>query len=95
METRPEPDRTAEEFELLFEESLELEGGMGAVAWAVLEMFRRGGMEERSIDQLHDQMSAFFAKPSDQDCNLILEVLETRLARDRSPITGRWYGKRS
>jgi hypothetical protein len=86
-----EPHRFKTEDELLFERSQEFQGGLGAVAWAVLEMLRRGGMPEESLMSWYEEMTRRFARPSDEDCNAILGVVERRLAADRNPTSGRWY----
>lgn len=90
MKTIKEAGRTGDELERLYENSLTLEGGMGAVAWAALEMFRRGGMSQAQIQALREQMNTYFAKPTDDDCNSILGVLEKRLSDDRTSANV-WY----
>jgi hypothetical protein len=84
-------DLTFQDFEELYKESLELKGGMGAMAWAVLEMFKRGGLEGEPLVQLLESMKQYFVQPSNCDCNAILEVLERRLKEDKDPLTGKWY----
>jgi hypothetical protein len=78
------------EFEKLLEDSKELQGPMGAVAFAVLEMFRRGGLEPDYIQALHEQMKFYFVTPSNDECNVILKVVEKRLKDERQP-NGAWY----
>ena len=75
----------------LWAKSNELEGGMGAVAFAVLEMFRRGGMEENEVIALHEKMKTYFMVPSNEECNAILGVVEERLKQDKRLENGKWY----
>jgi hypothetical protein len=77
-------------FEQLLNDSHELKGGMGAVAWAALEMFKQAGMPQAQRDELCAQMTEYFAKPTDDVCNAILKVLEARLQQDKEG-TGVWY----
>lgn len=72
------------------ERSRELEGGMGAVAFACLEMFRRGGMADREVELLHAKMKQYFMNPSNEECNVILRVVETRLEEEKLPGNV-WY----
>ncbi len=74
----------------LLSASQALESGMGAVAWATLEMFKRGGMTESDLAALQSSMNEYFAKPSNEECNTILSVLETRLREDKKS-TDAWY----
>ena len=71
--------------------SQELKTGMGAVAWAVLEMFRRGGMTSDEVSELHRKMNEYFPLPSNDECNAILKVVETRLHEDKSEANQLWY----
>jgi hypothetical protein len=57
---------------------------MGAIAWAVLEMFRRGGMEPSRVNAIHEEMTKYFAIPGNDDCNAILKVVEERLRSDKT-----------
>lgn len=75
----------------LKEDSMKLESGMGAVAWAVLEMFKRGGMPQEEIDSIHKQMDHYFAKPANDECNAILKVVEDRLQEDKIDSKEIWY----
>jgi hypothetical protein len=63
---------------------------MGAIAFAVLEMFRRGGMNPTEVTALHDQMKTYFMIPTNAECNDICAMVETRL-REEKTGTGRWY----
>ena len=71
-------------------EAAEFKGGMGAVAWAVLEMFKRARLPEGEIMQLRTKMDEYFVKPSNDECNAILKVLETRLQKDKG-AGNLWY----
>ena len=82
---------SSEEFDSLLAESQSYQGGLGAVAWAVLEMLRRGRMHEQDLQKIYDQMVATFARAEDDECDLVVRVLEARLAADKDPETGRWY----
>lgn len=73
------------------EEASSLKSGLGAVAWATLEMFRRGGMPEQELKRIHERMNTYFAMPSDDECNAILRVVETRLVEDKNPDSNTWY----
>lgn len=72
-------------------EASSLKSGLGAVAWATLEMFKRGGMPEGEIKQIHEKMNEYFAKPSNDVCNAVLEVVEARLNEDKEPNSNTWY----
>ena len=76
----------------LLEESASIKSGMGSVAWAVLEMFRRGGMPEAEVKAVHAQMDKYFPNPSNEECNTILRVVEERMEQDREE-KGRWYSQ--
>ena len=83
------------EFQALLSKSKELEGGMGAVAFAVLEMFRRGGMPESEVEALHSKMKTYFMVPTNAECNAILAVVLKRLASDKLAENGSWYPSNS
>ncbi len=72
------------EFQSLLENSKELPGPMGAVALAVLEMFRRGGLESNSVLALHETMKYYFATPTTEEREAILKVVRQRLNEDQS-----------
>jgi hypothetical protein len=74
----------------LKQEASTLKSGFGAVAWAVLEMFKRGGMPESEIKAIHEKMNHYFAQPSNVECNAILKVVEDRLLEDKE-TSGVWY----
>jgi hypothetical protein len=74
----------------LLEESREFEGAMGVVAWATLEMCRQGGMPAEEREALHRSMMRYFTEPTDEVCNRILSVVETRLETHRM-AEGNWY----
>ena len=72
-------------------ESAELKSGLGSIAWATLEMFKRGGMPAEEIKQIQDKMNHYFAKPSNDVCNSVLRVVEARLAEDKEANSNIWY----
>jgi hypothetical protein len=74
----------------LKQEAATLKSGFGAVAWAVLEMLKRGGMPQSEVQAIHEKMNHYFAKPSNEECNAILKVVEDRLIEDKEP-SGIWY----
>lgn len=78
-------------YEKFLDESLELEGAMGAIAFATLEMFRRGGLPEAEVKALHEKMKVYFMRPSNEECNAILRMVETRLEADKEPERDVWY----
>ena len=78
------------DFKTLKEESNELKSGLGAVAWATLEMFRQGGMSEDETKLIHDKMNQYFANPTNETCNVILQVVEERLQEDKK-AENIWY----
>jgi len=71
--------------------SLELKSGMGAVSWAVLEMFKRAGMPQTEVAALHQKMNEYFPKPSNDECNAILKVVEARLDEEKADDKELWY----
>lgn len=75
----------------LKKESEALKSGMGVVSWAVLEMFKRAGMPKAEVDQLHAKMNEYFPKPSNDECNAILKVVEARLESDKENDSNLWY----
>ena len=76
--------------DMLLTKSQSMEGGMGAIAFAVLEMFRRGGMSEGEVKELHEKMKVYFMKPSNDECNAILKMVEIRLQSDKDHGQS-WY----
>lgn len=86
-----QPSETEFDISELKKSSMQLESGMGAVAWAVLEMFRRGGMPEIEITALHEKMNRYFMEPTNAECNAILKVVEERLREDKVSSGDRWY----
>lgn len=85
------PDDISPSYDTTLERSREMEGGMGAIAFAVLEMFRLGGMDEDSIKNIHEKMQHYFMIPTNKECNAICKVVETRLAEDRRQDNSLWY----
>ena len=75
----------------LKEEAASLKSGLGAVAWATLEMLKRGGMPAAELNQMHEKMIECFAKSPNDVCNAVLRVVETRLAEDKEPGSNIWY----
>ncbi|MBP9707350.1 MAG: hypothetical protein KBD78_06865 [Oligoflexales bacterium] len=78
-------------YKKLLEQSQALKSGLGAVSWAVLEMFRRGGMEAAKINAIQEDMIKFFAVPDGDECNVILKVVEQRLQEDKISSNDCWY----
>lgn len=83
--------KTTELYQSLLNQSASLEGGMGAVAFATLEMFRRAGLPEAEVEALHEKMKIYFMKPSNDECNAILKMVETRLELDKEAGGEGWY----
>jgi hypothetical protein len=75
----------------LKKDSSRLKNGMGVVSWAVLEMFRRAGMPTDEIEQLKKKMNTYFTRPTNDECNAILKVVEDRLQEDKEQVTSLWY----
>lgn len=84
-----------DDFETMLRASEKLGGGMGALAWAVLELLKRGGVSQVELTSLQAMMSKAFTVPTDGQCNAVLRVLVERLERDRIRPFGagpaRWY----
>lgn len=76
--------------ENLLEKSKVLKSGLGAVAWATLEMLVRGGMPTEKVAVLHGEMKKYFSVPSNEECNAILRVVEKRLLEEKKDA-GTWY----
>lgn len=76
--------------ENLLEKSQELKNGFGSIAWATLEMLKRGGMPTDKITQLKEDINKYFAAPSSEECNTILRVVEKRLSDDKQ-TNHTWY----
>ncbi len=79
------------DFEDTLRRSQKLDGAMGAIAFAVLEMFRRGGVNETEVEALHEKMKKHFMSPTNQECNAICKMVETRLQSDKRAKNGFWY----
>lgn len=75
----------------LKKESAELKSGLGSIAWATLEMFKRGGMPPEEIKQIQEKMNHYFAQPSNDECNSVLRVVEARLTEDKVANSSIWY----
>ena len=86
-----EMEKQAALYETLLSESTQLEGAMGAIAFATLEMFRRSGLPEVEVEALHEKMKIYFMKPSNDECNAIIKMVETRLKKDKQPNREVWY----
>lgn len=67
----------------LMDESHEMDNGLGAVAWATIEMLKRGGADAVKTQEVLDLMKSTFAKCSAVECNAVLMVLEMRLQHDK------------
>ena len=95
MEATQSDTSTNADVNHLYEETLKsswkMDGGMGAIAFAVLEMFRLGGMEEEDVLSLHKKMELHFMSPSNEECNAICKMVEARLKADRRQDNGLWY----
>ena len=74
----------------LLEDSRSQEGAMGALTWAVLEMFKRAGMPDDRLNELFREMLQYFPRPANWECNEILRVLEHRLSLDKCS-EHHWY----
>lgn len=94
MSTPTSPAQT-EDFETMMRASEKLGGGLGALAWAVLELLRRGGLSQVELTSLQATMGKAFTVPTDGQCNMVLRVVAERLDRDRirplGPGPARWY----
>lgn len=86
-----EIEKHADLYGQLLSESAKLEGAMGAIAFATLEMFRRGGLPEAEVQALHEKMKVHFMKPSNEECNAILKMVETRLKTEKETAREVWY----
>ena len=76
---------------VLLKESQEFTSGMGAIAWATLETLKQGGLPAKDLAKLFEQMKKYFGEPSDEACNEILRVVESRLESDKIPGKAAWY----
>ncbi len=65
-------------------QSARYEGKRGAVAWAMLELFRRTGVDPEAVHFFEDQVVTCIERSSDEDISDIFEVLERRLASERT-----------
>lgn len=63
-------------------QSARYEGKRGAVAWAMLELFRRTGVDPEAVHFFEDQIVTCLERSSDDDFGDIIEVLEHRLSSD-------------
>lgn len=67
-----------------------LKSALGVVAWATLEMFKRGGMPGEELNQIQEKMNHYFAQSSNEVCNAVLRVVEARLIEDKEPNSNIW-----
>ena len=77
-------------YENVLDESRSLAGGLGALAYVILEGLRQGGASAEAVGNVNDLLFEAFSKLSDVDCNTLCQVAEARLAADKHP-EGRWY----
>ncbi|MDB5100509.1 MAG: hypothetical protein JWM80_4930 [Cyanobacteria bacterium RYN_339] len=77
-------------YEAVEQSSREMHGGLGAIAYAVLKGLEAGGADAEAVAGTRDMLFAHFAKLSDADCNVLCQVVASRLAADRQP-DGNWY----
>ena len=79
MELNSDDNLKSTAVEHLYEETLKsswkMDGAMGAIAFAVLEMFRLGGLDEESILSIHRKMELYFMNPSNEECNAICKMV--------------------
>lgn len=66
-------------------QSARYEGKRGAVAWAMLELLRRTGVDPEAVCFFEDQIVTCLERSNDEDVTDIIEVLERRLLNDRYP----------
>jgi hypothetical protein len=76
--------------ETVEKDSLAMQGGLGAIAFAVLKGLETGGAAAADVQRTRELLLEHFARLSDEDCNVLCEVVANRLAADREP-DGRWY----
>lgn len=72
------------------ESSRALTGGLGAVAFAILEGLRQGGAPAEVVSQTEAALNTYLARLTDEDCNTLVQVVETRIAGDKL-AEGVWY----
>ena len=65
-------------------------GPLGAVAFTCLEALVHGGATHEERDATSQLFLRCFAALSDDDCNVLAEVVSRRLSE--RPPDGRWYG---
>lgn len=81
-------------FDALLKESQAMSGGLGALAFGVLQLMKKGGMPENELAEVRRVMNQYFQVPTDETCNLVLRVVERRLVDDRISLADgihRWY----
>jgi hypothetical protein len=77
-------------YEKVLDESRSLAGGLGALAYVILEGLRKGGTAPEAVGHVNDLLFEAFSKLSDEDCNTLCHVAERRLSDDKN-ANGRWY----
>ena len=77
------------EREALMKESAGMQGALGAVAYTVLKGLQAGGADPKLVSSVRLLMQEHFQKLSDEDCNVLCDVLFGRLQEEAKK--GRWY----
>ncbi len=82
-------DQPALELQQLLKESLGMPGALGAIAYVVLKGLQAGGAEPKVIASMRVLMQEHFQQMSDNDCNILCDVVYARLKQDAEK--GPWY----
>lgn len=72
------------------EASRQYRGGLGAIAHAVLTGLEAAGTPAQAVTDMRLLMDNMLPLLSDQDCNVLCEVVYNRLLEERGP-DGHWY----
>jgi hypothetical protein len=78
------------EYSATHEASRQFRGGLGAIAHAVLAGLEAAGTPAASVNDMRLLMDNMFPLLSDQDCDVLCEVVYNRLLEERGP-DGHWY----
>ena len=79
-------------FDEILEKAEPTKGGLGAIVFTVLEGLRRGGASAEEIAQVEELCNQYFPNLSNELCNTLCRVTESRLCSDKER-EGIWYSQ--
>ena len=77
------------DLDTVLKESTAMHGAIGALAYTVLKGLQAGGADEKVLASVRVLMQQHFQQLSDHDCNVLCDVIYTRLQEEAKK--DRWY----